>query len=739
MENAFRLEEIGEQIAILTFDQPGSKVNTLSEPVFAECAQLVTELEKRQDLRGLLLLSGKPGQFVAGADLGELAGLAHVTKEEARAFVARGHELFDRISRLPCPTVALVDGACLGGGTELALAMDYRIASDNSKTRFVLPEVNLGIIPSWGGTQRLARLIGVAEAIEMICSGEPVAPCKAEALGLVSGAVPADRLVDEGCRLIQHVWKRGRESFSSGTHMTGSTGRPEKDSRPLFQWQQQRRRRQLPVPLSSDQLREIFASAENALKRKTKGHYPAPPAALRAIQEGCVLPLEDGLRVEQSAASELMGTTISANLLAVFSMKRGLARDRGVADPRVLARPVHRVGVLGAGLMGSGIAAAYARCGIPTAMVDLDQQRLADGLGRAKEAMAGRIEIGRATDRDMAQMLDKLSTSTAHEIFIDCELVMEAIAEDEASKTEVYQALAGVLGGETILASNTSTISITRLAQSTPSADRFLGIHFFNPVDRMQLVEVVRGDKTSDETVATAVALAKRIGKTPIVVRDGPGFLVNRVLFPYLNEAVLLLLEGASMDAIDSAATRFGMPMGPLLLDDVIGLDIVCSAHRVLLAAPGSRAIRLPILADLVQAGRWGQKSGAGFRKYDAQHRKGTADPDFRSFLQKHQTDVREISEDEITDRLFLCMLLEATRALEESIVREPAHVDMGLILGIGFPAFRGGILRWCDTEGAERILRRVESYTPLGKRFEPTDTLKRLARSAAQFYPRPK
>jgi 3-hydroxyacyl-CoA dehydrogenase/enoyl-CoA hydratase/3-hydroxybutyryl-CoA epimerase/enoyl-CoA isomerase len=713
MENAFRLEEIDDHIAVLTFDQPGSKVNTLSEPAFAECAELVGELEKRRDLRGLLLRSGKPGQFVAGADLKELEGLARVTKEEARAFVARGHELFDRISRLPCPTVALVDGPCLGGGTELALATDYRVASDNPKTRFVLPEVSLGIIPSWGGTQRLARLVGVAEAVEMVCFGEPIALSKAAELGLVSGAVPADRLVDEGRRLIQHA----RESR---------------------EWEDQRRRRQLPVGLSGSQLSEIFAGAESKLKRKTKGHYPAPLVALGAIEEGCVLPLEDGLKVERSAAPELMGTVISANLLAVFFMRRELARDGGVADPGVVARPVHSVGVLGAGLMGSGIAAAHARRGIPTAMVDLDERWLADGLGRAKEVMAGRIETGRATDQDMAQMLDKLSTSTDHETFAGCELVMEAITEEEASKTEVYRALAGVLGGETILASNTSTISITRLAESTPSADRFLGIHFFNPVDRMQLVEVVRGDKTSDETVATAVALAKRIGKTPIVVRDGPGFLINRVLFPYLNEAVLLLVEGASMDAIDSAATRFGMPMGPLLLNDVIGLDTVCCANSVLLAAPGSRAVPLPILADLVEGGRLGQKSGAGFRKYDGHQSKGTADPDFRPFLAKHQTDIREISDDEITDRLFLAMLLEATRALEEGIVREPAHLDMGLILGIGFPTFRGGILRWCDTEGAQEILRRVEKYTSLGKRFQPTDVLKRLARSAGRFYPQP-
>jgi 3-hydroxyacyl-CoA dehydrogenase/enoyl-CoA hydratase/3-hydroxybutyryl-CoA epimerase/3-hydroxyacyl-CoA dehydrogenase/enoyl-CoA hydratase/3-hydroxybutyryl-CoA epimerase/enoyl-CoA isomerase len=714
--NTFRLEELDNRLAILTFDQPGSKVNTLSRSVLEELAELVAGLQERQDLRGLVLQSGKQGQFIAGADLNDLAGLADVTQEEAGAILARGRELFDQVSRLPWPTVALIDGPCLGGGTELVLAMDYRLASNGPKTQIALPEVKVGIIPSWGGTQRLPRLIGMSDAIDMICSGEPVTSEKAAALGLVSDVVAADQLVEEGCRLIEHAQQSG-------------------------EWQQQRHRRQLPVALGADQLSQIFATAESDLKRKTKGHYPAPLVALRAIREGCTVSLAEGLTVEHAAAMEVAGSRISANLIAVFFMKQRLGRDAGVADTQGLARQVDALGVLGAGLMGSGIAAAHACCGIRTAMVDVDQQRVADGLARAKAVVAGRIEASRATDQDMADMLAKLSTSTAHEIFADCDLVVEAISEDETQKTQTYRALAGVLGDNAILASNTSTISITRLAESAPSADRFLGLHFFNPVDRMPLVEVIRGDKTGDEAVATAVALAKRIGKTPIVVRDRPGFLVNRVLFPYLNEAVLLLLEGASMDSIDQAATRFGMPMGPLLLNDVIGLDTVCSANRVLLEAQGDRAVHLPILADLVEQGRLGQKSAAGFRKYETPQSKGTPDPDFQPLLDSHRTDTREtreIGEEEITDRLFLAMLLEATRVLEEGVVREPAHVDMGLILGIGFPTFRGGILRWCDAEGAQKILRRVERYTPLGRRFEPTDILKRQASSAARFYPRP-
>jgi 3-hydroxyacyl-CoA dehydrogenase/enoyl-CoA hydratase/3-hydroxybutyryl-CoA epimerase/3-hydroxyacyl-CoA dehydrogenase/enoyl-CoA hydratase/3-hydroxybutyryl-CoA epimerase/enoyl-CoA isomerase len=296
-----------------------------------------------------------------------------------------------------------------------------------------------------------------------------------------------------------------------------------------------------------------------------------------------------------------------------------------------------------------------------------------------------------------------------------------------------------VLRPDAILASNTSTISITRMAAAAPDPARFVGMHFFHPVDRMELVEVIRGEQTSDETVATIVALAKAIRKTPIVVRDCPGFLVNRILFPYMNEALLLLAEGASMDAIDRAATSFGMPMGPIALEDLVGLDTAWYAGEVMLHAYKDRAVPTPILGDLVKAGRLGKKSGAGFRRFVGKQGRPEADPAFAPFLEKCRTGDRTPDDAEITDRLFLAMLLEATRALEEGIVREPADVDMGLILGIGFPPFRGGILRWCDTEGAAAIVERLAKYTHLGKRFEPTETLKRHARTGEAFYPLPK
>jgi 3-hydroxyacyl-CoA dehydrogenase/enoyl-CoA hydratase/3-hydroxybutyryl-CoA epimerase/3-hydroxyacyl-CoA dehydrogenase/enoyl-CoA hydratase/3-hydroxybutyryl-CoA epimerase/enoyl-CoA isomerase len=384
--------------------------------------------------------------------------------------------------------------------------------------------------------------------------------------------------------------------------------------------------------------------------------------------------------------------------------------------------------------MGSGIAAAHARSGFPTAMVDVDNTRLADGMRLAREVVAGRIKAGRATPQDLDEMLIRLNASTAHAVLADADVVVEAIPEDEKAKTSLYQELAKVLRDDAILASNTSTISITRMAESAPDPSRFIGMHFFRPVDRMDLVEVIRGAKTSDETVKTIVALAKQIRKTPIVVKDCAGFLVNRILFPYMAESLLLLQEGVPMDAIDAAAVKFGMPMGPIALHDLVGLDTALYAGRVLAHAYPDRAVPTPLLEELVRAGHLGHKSGPGFRMHVG--KQPEPNPMLAQVLEKYRAGGKAPEGEEVTDRLFLPMLLEATRVLEEGIVRDPSDVDMGLILGTGFPPYRGGILRWCDTEGASKLLDRLGRLTALGKRFEPTETLTRHARTGEPFYP---
>ena len=710
MSNYFKLDLLAGGIARLVFDVPGQKVNTLSVAALEELGACVAELARRADLNGLVLASGKPGQFIAGADLNELAASACDTKEHAAEVIERGHRLFSAFAELPFPTVGLIDGACMGGGTELVLALDYRLVAAGPRTKVGLPEVKVGLIPGWGGTQRLPRLVGIAAAIEMITSGEPVDAPRAVEIGFAFDAVPADRLVEEAAHLIAQARRTG-------------------------EWRELRVRRAQPLGLSEDQAGFIFALAESAAKARTKGRYPAPLVALKALRDGVNRPLGEGLKIEREAILEVLGTSVTANLIDIFFATTRLQRESGVDDANVKPRNVAAVGVLGAGLMGAGIAAAHARRGLRATMVDVDEARVADGLKRVRKVLEDRIGAGRSTVGDLADMLSRLNAGTSRQALHGCDVLIEAVTENETLKTQIIRELAGVISADAILASNTSTISITRLAQAWPSPERFVGMHFFSPVDRMQLVEVVRGEQTSDKTVVTIVALAKRIGKTPVVVRDCPGFLVNRILMPYLAEALVLLGEGVDMDRIDRVAVQWGMPVGPVALHDMVGLDTILFAGAVLQTGYPDRAVPTPILGELVQRGRLGQKSGQGFRAYG---RKGkpVADPDVQQFLASRVETRRDLSDADIADRLFLCLAFEAVRAVADKIVRHPGDADMAMILGCGFPAFHGGPLRWCDTEGAANLVARAAKWEPLGARFHAPAALVEAAKSGARFYP---
>jgi len=700
--------DIKDGIGVITFDQPGSRANTLGQAVLAEFEMVLEQIEQRSDLRGVMLQSGKPGMFIAGADLKEM-GSAENDPAQTRKIVERGLGIIARFEALPYPTAAAIDGACMGGGLEVALGFDYRLAGSHPKTDVGFPEVKIGLYPGWGGTQRLTRLIGPALAVELICTGESVPAKKARDLGIVFDVVPSDRLQEEARRILD--WSRQSEG-----------------------WRQVRKRKQQPVGLSEEQQSFTFAVARAQVLAKTKGQLPAPLAALEAIAKGCNLPLADGLKIETDGFVPLVGSPISKNLIAIFFMTQRLQKDPGVADPSIQPKNVERVGVLGAGIMGSGIAGAHIRRGLPVLMLDSVPGALEKGLAAITKVMKSRIDIGRMTPDDMLQALSILGTTNNLSLMADRDVVIEAVVENEAVKTQIYRDLKPLLRPDAILASNTSTISITRMAKSTAKPENFAGMHFFNPVDRMQLVEVIRGEKTGDATVATLVALAKRIGKSPIVVRDCPGFLVNRILFPYLNESLVLLEEGAGPRAIDKAAVDFGMPMGPITLNDLVGLDTSLYAGRVVNTAFADRAKTTTILDELVKAGRLGQKSGAGFYSY-AKGSRGADDPAFAAILQRCRTGNRDIDQEEITERLFLPMLVEASRVLTEGIVRDPADVDMGLILGIGFPPFRGGLLRWADSLGMDKVLLKLKRYERLGPRFHPTEQMRQLAAAGKKFF----
>jgi 3-hydroxyacyl-CoA dehydrogenase / enoyl-CoA hydratase / 3-hydroxybutyryl-CoA epimerase / enoyl-CoA isomerase len=701
--------DIQDNQAVLTFDTPDSRANTLGQAILTDFEQVLEQLRGRPQLQGLIFASAKPGMFIAGADLREL-GAAPQKPEQTRTMIQRGLNLIGGFETLPFPTVALIDGACMGGGLELALGFDFRLAGSHPKCDIGLPETKIGLIPGWGGTQRLSRIIGPALASELICAGDSVNAQRAREIGLVWDAVPSERLMEEANRLL--AWAR-----ASGA------------------WQEQRKKKHQPVGLSEDQASFMFAVAKGAVMMKTKGQMPAPLAALTAIEKGCNLPLADGLKVETEQMVGLVGSPISRNLIAVFFLQQRVAKDPGVSDPSVKSRDVQRVGVLGAGIMGSGIAGAHVRRGLPVLMLDSVPAALDKGVANIARMVQSRVEIGRMKPEEMVAALTKLATTTDLKLMADRDVVIEAVVENEAVKTETYRALKSILADDAILASNTSTISITRMAGAWKKPENFAGMHFFNPVDRMQLVEVIRGSQTSDQTTATLVALARKIGKTPIVVRDCPGFLVNRILFPYINESLVLLEEGADPRAVDKAAVAFGMPMGPITLNDLVGLDTALYAGYVVNTAFADRAKETKILNALVSAGRLGQKSGAGFYNY-ARGSKGSDDPAFAAILDKCRTGRRTIDQEEITDRLFLPMVTEATRCLMEKIVRDPGDVDMGLILGIGFPPFRGGILRWADNVGLQRVVEKLKKYGPLGKRFEAPELLKQLAAEGRGFFP---
>ena len=706
MGQHLKLESLSDGLALLTFDTPGQKVNTFSVAVLSEFSDCVAELAKRTDLRGLLFTSGKQGQFIAGADLTEISSSAEATA----ASIERGHRIFSAFSELPFPTVALINGACMGGGTELVLSMDYRLAAEGPQTKIGLPEVKIGLFPGWGGTQRLPRLVGLDASIEIITSGEPVDGKRATEIGLVYDCVPADKLIAEATYLIEE------------SHRTG-------------EWKEIRHRRDQPYGLSDDQFNFAFAIAEGAVKAKTRGQYPAPLLALKAIKDGINRPLEEGLAIEKALFREVGSTPIAANLIAQFFNTTRLQKENGVDTPGVQARNIQSVGVLGAGLMGAGIATACARRGVKASMVDVDNARVENGIKSARKVVEDRIAIGRATPTELADLLSRLTATTSRQALAECDLVVEAVTENEQLKTQIIGELASVVRHDAIFASNTSTISITRLAKAWPVPEQFAGMHYFSPVDRMPLVEIVRGEKTSDETVVSLVALSKKIGKTPIVVRDCPGFLVNRILMPYMAEALVLLEEGVDMDRIDAVATKWGMPVGPIALYDLVGIDVGYYAGRVLQDGYADRAVATPLLGQLVELGRLGKKTGKGFRSMDKKG-KFVSDPEVQQLIAKRVQKKIDLSDEEIADRLFLCMAFEAARAMDDKIARQPGDVDMAMILGVNFPAFRGGPLRWCDTEGAAKLIERAKKWESLGRRFAVPVALSEAAKNGTRFYP---
>lgn len=695
-------------IAVITFDDPTKGANVLSRHIMEQLEECLNELDGKSGIAGLVVRSGKPGAFIAGADINEFVEAKDVTKEMIVEMCTRGRKLLARLSTAPYVTVAAVHGTCLGGGAELALWCDRRVLSSDHKTQYGFPEVQLGIYPGWGGTARAPRVIGLANAIELICGGQPIRPDAAYKMGIACDVVPSERLEAAAIRVIR-------------------------DEQKTKEYLADRKRWSTPLDIDDTELAFVGATSSAYIQQQTKGQYPAPPAALNTMVGAARLDIAGAGQMEAEGMANLFGTPVNRALINVFFLMERNKKDPGVDKPGIEAQPIHSLGVVGAGIMGAGIAAAAVRKRVPVTITDAFVPALSKGVKGILEEVSFNKETKSPDGKKMLDAAPLVNATTSDAEFAACDLVIEAVVENIDVKRQLFGRIEPQLKDGAILATNTSTIPITELAQGLKRPDRFCGIHFFNPVRRMPLVEVIRGPQTSDQTVATAVAFAKAIGKSPIVVSDGPGFLVNRLLLPYMNEALELLLDGAEIKQIERAAKSFGMPMGPIELYDVVGIDTALFAGKTMRDAFPDRVVESPLLPAMFEAKRLGQKTGAGFYLHTG--RKAQPDPAVAQIIDPLIRRRDSFSEEQIRDRLFLPMVLEATRILDERIVRDPRDVDLGLIFGTGFPPFKGGLLFWADTLGAARLVEQLKPLESLGERARPTAMLLDLARSGRGFY----
>lgn len=707
-------------IAVLTLDDPESSANVLSSHVLDSLERHLDELDRRADTAGLIIRSAKPGMFIAGADLREFVTWLDSPKEEVTRFCRRGQQLFGRLSKSNYISVAAIDGICVGGGAELAIWCDRRVMTSSDKTAYGFPEVKLGLFPGWGGTARTPRIVGLGNAVELITGGENIDSRAAAAMNLVSDVVtaPPD---DAGVTLLAAAIHLVRAEQKSGD------------------FRRDRERWAAPISLSDTELGFLGATASAYIQGQTKGHYPAPIAALEVMLGAAGVDVETACQVEAEEFPKLFGSPINRALLNVFFLQDRNKKTTGT-ESNIKPRKIASAGVVGAGVMGQGIAAANVRRGIPVALMDANAAALARGVQGVLNEVAYNKQL-KGPDVKRAVELAPLVNGTFSDIELShSEIIIEAIIENPEAKRHLFARLEPLIGDDAILCSNTSTIPITQLAEGLERPERFCGLHFFNPVRQMPLVEVIRGKKTSDETIATAVAYARALGKSPIVMHDGPGFLVNRLLLPYMNEAALLVEEGASITEVDEAAKAFGMPMGPFTLYDVVGLDVAVHAGRVMHEAFPDRVVPATIVQKLVDRGRIGQKVGRGFFDYPSakggKPPRGTKSEEVAALINEcHQGTPRKFTADELTDRLFLPIVVEATRVLEDGLVPNVRDVDLALILGIGFPPFRGGLFFWADQIGPRKIIEKLGPYSKLGKRYEPTQLLTKLAAENTKFY----
>lgn len=711
--HTLKLVMLDDGIAELVFDLQGESVNKFGRQTVIELGEALDALSALNppDLKGLLISSAKPALMV-GADIGEFQGFFAAGEEAVKAYLASNNRNFNRLEDLPVPVVVTIDGYALGGGLELCLACDYRVMTDEA--RIGLPETQLGIIPGWGGTVRLPRLVGVDSAAEWIASGRQWDAKAALKAGVVDAVVATAKLRDAGLHVLREC-HAGRLDYAA-----------------------RRAAKTSPLKHNAVEAAMAFESAKAVVAAQAGRHYPAPVAAIEVMEQAAGEGREAALIIEAETFARLATTPVAQALVGIFINDQLLARNarRWQAEDR---QGVSRAAVLGAGIMGGGIAYQSALKGIPIKMKDIARKGLEQGLDEANRLLVKRVEKGRMTVSAMGEALNRIEPTLVYDGFDEVDIVVEAVVENLKVKQSVLAETEREVAESTILATNTSTISITTLAEALSRPENFCGMHFFNPVHAMPLVEVIRGRKTSDRAIARTVSYASQLGKKPVVVNDCPGFLVNRVLFPYFAGFALLVRDGVDFERIDRVMERWGWPMGPAYLLDVVGLDTAIHAEQVMADAYPDRLRRdfTSCTEMLFDSGRLGQKNGGGFYEY-IDDRKGRPQKQSSSRARDSLGALSdtELSDEAIVSRMMVPMVTELVRCLDEGIVASPAEADMAMVYGTGFPPFRGGPLRWVDTVGADGFRTMAEPWADLSPLYELPDGLLRRVEGGESFYP---
>ncbi|GEA10395.1 fatty acid oxidation complex subunit alpha [Alteromonas sp. KUL49] len=704
-KSAFTLTKQDNSVAILSMDVPGESMNTLKAEFGDEISSMLDDIEGDSSIKGVVLTSGKPSSFVAGADISMLA--ACKTAEDATTIAAGGQAIFDRIENMKATFVAAIHGPALGGGLELALACHYRVCTDSSSTQLGLPEVQLGLLPGSGGTQRLPRLIGIQQAMKMMLTGAPARAKQAKKYGIVDDVVPLSVLVKVAEKFALKAKPKRQAPQKGLVNKVLETTGPGRNL--------------------------LFKKAREATFAKTKGNYPSPGMIIDVIETGMSKGVKAGLKAEAEAFGKLVMTPESFQLRQIFFATTEMKKETGVEG----VEPVkaNKVGVLGGGLMGGGIAFVTAtKAKVPVRIKDVRPEGISNAIKYSYDILNKKVKKRFMRTSEMQKQLALLTGTLDYRGFQDADIVVEAVFEDLGLKQRMVADVEENCQSSTIFASNTSSIPITQIAEKAARPENVIGLHYFSPVDKMPLAEVIAHEKTSDEVISSTVEFAKKQGKTPVVVKDGAGFYVNRILAPYMNEAANLILAGEPIDHIDKALVKFGFPVGPVKLLDEVGIDVGTKIIPFLVEAFGERFTAPSAFDKVLADDRKGKKNGKGFYSYEGKKPGKEVDESIYTLLGLAPSS--SLSEKDVAERCVYMMLNEAARCLDEGVIRSARDGDIGAIFGIGFPPFLGGPFRYMDTVGIDTVVSKLKQYeSEVGDKYAPASVLVSMAESGKTFY----